>query len=186
MRSPVNKATPALLVAALLTTGCSVRQQVAQSMVPLEQEQIEELASFRCVTEQAAVQLRSALDTGDDAYPRGAMLYQATRDAFNPVIQDLARDVRRGTSIDADAYWARVEGAQDEQTAFLTFVESEAAGFGFVGLETLAAIAMPYAKRMFRSFVDRKVRDFAAGYLETELLLPPIAEVSEACVEEAN
>lgn len=174
------------LVSTLMLGGCAVRQHVAGSAIPLEQEQVEELATFQCVTSQAAVQLRTTLEPEDEAYARGALLYQNTRDAFNPIVEGIARDVRRGSKVDVDAYWARLGTAREHQLTMLTFVEQQAAGMGFVGIETLAAIALPYAKRMFRSFVDRQIRDYAADYLEDELLLPPLAETDAECVVEES
>lgn len=178
--------TMAALALAAGVTGCGLGKRVAESAIPLEEEQVEELATFQCVTAQAAVQLRERVTPEAEEYEAGALLYEGTRELFNPVIEGIARDMERGRSVDVAGYWERLATARERQQDLLAYVEEEASGFGFVGLDMLAAVAAPYARRMVRRYMDQKIRAYAADHLRDEMLLPPIDSAHAACAEETT
>lgn len=177
----------ALVGALTLTLGaCGLRQRLVESVVPLSGDQLEELASFHCVTLGTVEQATEAFRPGDNGYAAAVRHYHATREPFNTLVGDLARDVEQNSEVDVDTLEARLAAARTERQQFLAYVE-DASGFGFIGLETLLGLATPYARRVARRFVDERVREYAANQLREQLLLPEFDEVDSAeCLEEGR
>ena len=169
----------AVALAALVFSACGVQDRAVEAVTPLPAADLEELATYQCVTSNLAEQARDVFATGGSGYAEAEARYERARAPFNQAVSDLARAVERDSEVDLEALDARLAEARSEQEQLENLVAREA-GFGF-GMESLLALAAPYAKRWAQDFVEERLRSYAANRLRQQLLLPSFADARGEC-----